>query len=107
MEPLIAASRRVPDDHVVRPVSCRYPGRAPPVLTLAPGKHDRRWICRSNFVGPDRTKIVMKTNVCSLTGVVSHSRRASVDPADTRLVRRPRDPTEIVAVEQISIAIFA
>jgi len=74
---------------------------------LAPGKHDRWWICCSDSVGPDGTGIVVKANIRSLTGAVSDSRCPSVDPADIRHGYRRDDTAEIVAVEQIGIAIFA
>ncbi len=109
VQALVAAARRsrVPDDHVIRPISCCHPGRASSVLTLAPGKHDRWWICCSDSVGPDGTGIVVKANIRSLTGAVSDSRCPSVDPADIRHGYRRDDTAEIVAVEQIGIAIFA
>jgi hypothetical protein len=49
----------------------------------------------------------MKTKICSLAGVVSDSGYASVSSSHIRLVRGAGDTAEIVAVEQISIAIFA
>ena len=109
MQALVAAARRgcVPDDHVIRPISCCRPGRASSALILAPGKHDRWWICCSDSVGPDGTGIVVKANIRSLTGAVSDSRCPSVDPADIRHGYRRDDTAEIVAVEQIGIAIFA
>ena len=109
MQALVATARRgrVPDDHVVRPVSRRHPGRASPVLTLAPGEHDGWRICCSDSVGPDGTGIVVKANIRSLTGAVSDSRCPPVDPPDIGLVRGPGNTAEIGAVEQISIAIFA
>ena len=108
MQALVAAAcrGRVPDDHVIRPISCCHPGRASSVLTLAPGKHDRWWICCSDSVGPDGTGIIVETNKRSLTGMISDSGCSSVDPPDIRLVRGPGNTAEIVAVQQISIAIF-
>ena len=109
MEALITASccGSVPDNHVVGAVSRRNPRRTSTGLTLAPGKHDCGGICRSNLVGPDRAGIVMKTKICSLAGVVSDSGYASVSSSHIRLVRGTGNTAEIVAVEQISIAIFA
>ncbi len=109
MQALVAAgcSGSVPDNHVACAVSRCDPGRTSSVLTLAPGKHDRWWICCSDSVGPDGTGIVVKTNIRSLTGAVSDSRCPSVDPADIRHGYRRDDTAEIVAVEQIGIAIFA
>ena len=80
MQTLVATARcsRVPDDHVIRPISCCHPGRAAAVLTLAPGEHDRWWICRGNFVGADCARIVVETNIRSLTGVISDSGCSSV-----------------------------
>jgi hypothetical protein len=49
----------------------------------------------------------MKTKVCPLARVVSDSGYASVSSSHIRLVRGPGNTAEIVAVKQISIAIFA
>jgi hypothetical protein len=49
----------------------------------------------------------MKSNIRSQTGVVRDSRRPSVNAHDIRLVHRSVDPAEIVAINQIGIAIFA
>src|SRR5882757_7430598 len=49
----------------------------------------------------------MKTKICSLASVVSDSGYASVSSSHIRLVRGAGNTAEIVAVEQISIAIFA
>ena len=86
MQALVAAGRRsrVPDDHVTRPISCCHPGRASSTLTLAPNKHDRWWICCSNFVRLDGARVVMKTNIRSLAGAVSDSRCPSVDSSHVR-----------------------
>ena len=109
MQALIATARRgrVPHDHIVRAIGRRNPRGASAVLTHAPAKRDRRRICRSNLVGPDRAGVVMKTKVCSLARAVGDSGYASVSSAHIRLVRGTGNTAEIVAVEQISIAIFA
>ncbi len=109
MQALIATTRggSVPHNHIVCAVGRRDPGRAAPVLTLAPTKRDRRRICRSNLIGPDRAGVVMKTNIRSLAGMVSDSRYPSVSSSHVRLVRGPGNTAEIIAVEQVSIAIFA
>src|SRR5262245_29760698 len=49
----------------------------------------------------------MKTKICSLAGAVSDSGYASVSSSHIRLVRSAGNTAEIVAVKQISIAIFA
>jgi len=109
VQALIATARRgrVPHDHVVRAVGRRNPGGASAVLTHAPAKRDRRRICRRNLVGPNRAGVIMKTKICSLAGVVSDGGYAPVGSSHIRLVRGPGNTAEIVAVEQISIAIFA
>lgn len=109
MQALIATARRgrVPHNHIVRAVRRRNPRGASAVLTHAPAKRDCRRICRSNLVGPDRAGVIMKTKICSLAGVVSDSGYASVSSSYIRLVRGTGNTAEIVAVEQISIAIFA
>ena len=96
-----------PHNHIVCAVGRRNPGRAAPVLTLAPAKRDRRRICRSNLIGPDRAGVVMKTNICSLAGMVSDSRYPSVSSSHISLVRGAGNTAEIIAVEQVGIAIFA
>ena len=80
VQALVATSccGRIPHNRVVRSISCRDPGRAAAVLTLAPGKHDRRRICRGNFVGPDRTGVIVKTEIRPLAGVISDSGYSSV-----------------------------
>ena len=79
MQPLVTSARgSVPDNHVVSAVSRRNPGRTSTVLTLAPGKRDRGGICCGNFVDPDRARIVMKTKLRPLVGVISDSRGPSV-----------------------------
>ena len=90
MQALVATARRggVPDDHVVRPVSRRNPGRTPAVLTHIPGKRNRGRICCGNSIRPNRASIVVKANVRSLTGVISDSGCSSVDPADIRQSHR-------------------
>jgi hypothetical protein len=109
VQALIATARRgrVPHNHVVRAIGRRNPRGAPAVLTHAPAKRDRRRICRSNLVGPDRAGVIMKTKICSLAGAVGDSGYASVSSAHIRLVRGTGNTAEIVAVKQISIAIFA
>jgi len=89
MQALVTTARgRVPDDHVIRPVSCRHPGRAPPVLTLTPGEHDRRRIRRGNSVGPDGAGVVVKSNICSLACMIRDSRGPSVSTGNIRLDHR-------------------
>lgn len=109
MQALIATARRgrVPHDHIVCAVGRRNPWRASAVLTHAPAKRDRRRICRGNLVGPDRAGVIMKTKIRSLGRVVSYSGYASVSSSHICLVRGTGNTAEIVAVEQISIAIFA
>jgi len=106
---LIATTRggSVPHNHIVCAVGRRDQGRAAPVLILAPAKRDRRRICRSNLISPDRAGVVMKTNIRSQAGMVSDSRYPSVSSSHVRLVRGPGNTAEIIAVEQVSIAIFA
>ena len=99
MQSLVTRDTGHPNNKIVDSISRCDPGRAATALTLAPGEHDRRRICCSNFVGPDGTGVVVKANVRSLACVISHSRRSSVDPAHIRLVRRARDATEIVAIK--------
>ncbi|PYJ62256.1 MAG: hypothetical protein DME74_06475 [Verrucomicrobia bacterium] len=48
----------------------------------------------------------MKTKICSLACVISDSRCPSVNSSHVRLGHRGSDTAEIVAVDQISIAIF-
>ena len=109
MQSLVAAARggSVPHNHVVCAVGRRNPRGASAILTHAPAKRDRRRICRSNLVGPDGTGVVMKTKICSLAGTVSDRGYSSVSSPHIRLVRGTGDTAEIVAVEQISIAVFA
>ena len=78
MQALVATGGCVPDNRVVRPVCFRDPGRAAAILTLAPGKHDRRRICRCNFIGPDRTRVIVKSEIRSLAGVIGDSGYSSV-----------------------------
>ena len=87
MQALIARTcgGSVPDNDVVGAVSRRNPRRTSTVLTLAPSKHDRGGICWSNFVGPNRARIVMKTKICSLAGAVGDSRDPSVCTGNIRL----------------------
>ncbi len=87
MQALVATARRggVPDDHVVRPVSRRNPGRTPAVLAHTPGKRNCGRICGGNFIRPHRARIVMKTKIRSLAGAVSDSRCPSVNSAHVRL----------------------
>jgi len=74
MQTLVSTARGcVPDNRVVCPISCRDPGRAAAVLTLAPGKHDRRRICWGNFVRPDRTGVIVKPEIRPLAGMISDS----------------------------------
>ena len=90
MQTLVATSRRswVPNNRVVRSIRRCDPGRPPAVLTLAPGKHDRRWICRGNLVGPDRAGVVVKRKICSQICMIGDSRRPSVSARDISLGHR-------------------
>ena len=84
MEPLVTCNASHPDNKIVASIRRCDPGRASPTLTLAPRDHDRGRTCRSNFVGPDGTGIIVKANIRSLTGAVSDSRCPSVDPSHIR-----------------------
>jgi hypothetical protein len=84
VEPLIAAGGSVPDNKVIGAVSGRYPRRTSTVLAYTPRAHDR-WRTRcGNSVGPDRTDVVMESNISPLAGMVSNSGRPSVYPAHVR-----------------------
>ena len=72
MQALVACNTGHPDNKIGRPIS-RNPGRAAAGLTHAPSESYGGWICRSNFVGPDRVGLVMKREISSLAGVVRDS----------------------------------
>lgn len=78
MQALVATRGCVPDNRVVCSVRCGDPGRAAAILILTPGEHDRRRICGGNFVCPDRAGVIVKSEICSLAGVISNSGNASV-----------------------------
>jgi hypothetical protein len=79
VEPLIAAGGSVPDNKVIGAVSGRYPRRTSTVLAYTPRAHDR-WRTRcGNSVGPDRTDVVMESDISSLAGVIGDSGRSSID----------------------------
>jgi hypothetical protein len=96
-----------PHNKIVCTIGRCNPRRASTALSHAPRTHDRWWIRRHNFVGGDRARIVMKTKICSLACVIGDSRCPSVNPSHVRLGRGCSDTAEIVAVDQIGIAIFA
>ena len=102
MQALIATARggRVPHDHIVRAVRRRNPRGASAVLIHAPAKRDRRRICWSNLIGPDRAGIVMKTKICSLAGVVSYSGYTSVSSSYVRLVQVPGIPPRLLRLSR-------
>ena len=73
MQALVARDTGHPDDRVIGSISRCDPGRASASLTHAPSEGYGGWICWRNFVGPDRSGVVMKTNIRSLAGVVCDS----------------------------------
>jgi len=95
-----------PHNHVIRTITRRDPWRTAAVLTHGPSVNNRRRTCGGNFACSDRAGIVMKTNIGSLAGMVSNSRCASVNSSYICLSYRGSDASQIVAVDQIGIAIF-
>src|SRR6266576_3874703 len=107
MQALVTCNASYPNYKIAGSVCRCDPGRPPAVLTLAPGKHDRRWICCGNLVGPNRSSVIMKSDIRSLTGVVRDSRGPSVNTRDIGLCHRLSDTAEIITINQVSVGIFA
>ena len=106
MQALITGRAGHPDNDITSSISSCDPGRAAAALTLAPGRHNRGRICRRNSVGPDRAGVVMKGNIRSLASVIRDSRRSSINSGDVGLVDDTGDATEVIAIDQVGIAIF-
>ena len=73
MQALVACNAGNPYNRVISSIRGCDPRRTSASLIHAPSEGYGGGICRSNFVGPDRVNIVMKSDVRSLTGVVRNS----------------------------------
>ena len=107
MHALVAFNTGNPYNRVIRSVRRCDPRRAAAGLILTPSEGYHRWICWRNFVGLDHVGVVMKTNICSLTGVVRDRRCPPVTVTYVRLSNRRTNTAEIVAVQQVGVRILA
>jgi hypothetical protein len=76
-------------------------------LVYAPDLRDRRWITRVNAEGRKRAAIAAESNVCSLVSSIAGRSLDDHVIVNVRESYRRTDTSEVAAIEQIRIAIFA
>src|SRR5205814_8910090 len=84
VQSLVTCDAGHPDNDVIVAISRCDPWRASAALTYGPSAHDRGWTRRGNLPGGDRARVVMKTKICSLAGMVSDSGGPSVNSSHVR-----------------------
>jgi hypothetical protein len=107
VQPIVPLGTDHPYDRVVSPIGGCNPWRALPVLVHVPrGDYGRR-ICGSYFISRNATATGTENKIRSLVRVISSGGLSSGYTVNSLRSHWQRNTTQVIPVNQISIAILA
>src|SRR4029453_16169358 len=107
VQALVAPGADHPHNPIIGPISSCNPRRALSVLALGPSRNYGGRICGSNFISRNSAAPVTKNKIRRLVSTVSGSRLTSHGIGNVGGGDRCGDAAKIVAVKQISFAVFS